>query len=735
MKDRVDYEGPTEMPDYLSDSPITTAADDQYGVIGFACALAKSLLQPERPAGTVLAINGPWGSGKTSIINLIRSEIEKAQCIDHRVQEQKLVLTEFKCWWFRGEDALMLAFLQHLAGMLKDSLGDKAKAYVTSVSRSLLQATGTVGTSLAAATKIPWFGFAGAAGLLDKWLFPDKTLDKVFADLASLLKEADRRFIVVIDDIDRLSLDESLAIFRLVKSVGDLPNVSYLLAFDRDLAEAAVQKKYPSEGPHFLEKIIQASFDIPIPSQTDLNQAILARVGEIIGDITASQKTRFGNLFFDVVSPYVTSPRHVARLAGAISVTWPAVGKNVHPADFLALETLRLYEPKLFKAVRAKRHLVTGVRDDGDRRARDDELVALLLQEVLEPRRPQAKVALQRLFPRLEDIGYGAQSLEGWDVDRRVCVQKHFDTYVRLALSDETLAVDAIPELIKRAGDIPHVQRVFREAARQHRRNGSSYVPVYFDDLMRHGDQFARQDVGPFLRALFEIHDEIDLPEDAEKGFMAMANTTLRLHWLIRRLTREWPIEDRTAAYVEAIRTASLDWAVDFARSARADYKPHGDEQPAAPENCLVQEDAVAGVVDRALTLLRAAAQDGTLIANKNLLSHLYCWRRFNDNDAKEVRAWTDGLLRDDASVLRLMRAMMSESYTVGMGFRSLGDRVATPKLQVYARDDMDIVDPVVFRAALERIAAEDGTDQATIAEIRAFLQAWDRKREGRDDD
>jgi hypothetical protein len=75
------------------------------------------------------------------------------------------------------------------------------------------------------------------------------------------------------------------------------------------------------------------------------------------------------------------------------------------------------------------------------------------------------------------------------------------------------------------------------------------------------------------------------------------------------------------------------------------------------------------------------------------------------------------------------------DSYTVGPGFDSLGDRVATPTLQVYARDDMDIVDPVAFRAALERIAAEDGTDRTAIAEIRAFLQAWNRKRKGRDDD
>jgi predicted KAP-like P-loop ATPase len=85
---------------------------------------------------------------------------------------------------------------------------------------------------------------------------------------------------VIIDDIDRLSPEEAMAIFRMVKSVGHLPNITYLLVFDRELAEAAVKSKYPSEGPHFLEKIVQASFDVPAPNQTDLNGAILASTAD-----------------------------------------------------------------------------------------------------------------------------------------------------------------------------------------------------------------------------------------------------------------------------------------------------------------------------------------------------------------------------------------------------------------------------------------------------------------------
>ena len=176
-----------------------------------------------------------------------------------------------------------------------------------------------------------------------------ETVEKNFRKLAKILEKQDHRFLVIIDDIDRLSPDEALAVFRLVKSIGRLPNVMYLLAFERELAERIVQEQYPSEGPQYLEKIVQASFELPLPLQTDLNNAVLTAVSDICGSPNETQIRRIMNVFYDVVVPYITTPRHVARFQNAISVTWPAIANEVNLADFIALETLRLYEPGLFK--------------------------------------------------------------------------------------------------------------------------------------------------------------------------------------------------------------------------------------------------------------------------------------------------------------------------------------------------------------------------------------------------
>lgn len=351
---------------YFNDSPIEGAADDRYGVSSFADSIAKSIIRIPKPEGTTIALNGPWGSGKSSIVNLIRAAIAKTG-------DDKLVVSDFKCWWYRGEEALALAFLQNLHGTLRTTLGDKVKDLIPNITQRLLQAGPTIGAAVSLASGAPLTSLFASGSKFVSTFFPQgDTLEKTFQKLARILADEDRRFLVVIDDIDRLSPDEAIAIFRLVKSVGRLPNVMYLLVFDRELADKAVQDRFPSEGPHFLEKIVQAAFEVPAPLQTDLNQVVITAIHDICGDPEESQVVRTMNLFYDVAVPYMTTPRHVARYQNAISVTWPAVAGEVNLADFIALEALRLYEPGLFRAIRTRKHEACGcsVHDRGKKATR-----------------------------------------------------------------------------------------------------------------------------------------------------------------------------------------------------------------------------------------------------------------------------------------------------------------------------------------------------------------------------
>jgi predicted KAP-like P-loop ATPase len=708
------------MADYLSDSPIEDFGQDRYRVGPFAKALAQSFLKITKSVGTTIALHGPWGSGKSSVVNLMKCDLGTAN-------DSKLAVSEFKCWWFRGEEALALAFMQELHGILKNTLGDKVKGMMPAIARTLLQAGPAVGPTIATATGNPWFGLSGLTNLAAKFFPNGKTIEKLHAELSDVLAEHDRRFLIIIDDIDRLGPQEAMAIFRMVKSIGRLPNVMYLLVFDRALADKTVNDLYPSEGPHFLEKIIQASFELPMPLQSDLNSATLAIIEETCGKPEGDQILRIMNHFYDAVVPYLTTPRHVARLRNAIGLTWPAIANEINVADFITLETIRLYEPELFRHIRAHRESLCGTRSEGDPGGHDKARFAPFLRGVTEAHHDVARLALMRLFPRLEEMGYGSDFVRTWGTERRVCVRKHFDTYFRLALSEEALSKQDIDDLVQRAGDCAHVQVIMRRAARTQRKGGQSMVPVYLDELTTHARKVSKESVAALMGALFEVHDEIDMPSDAERGFMAMADTSLRFHWLIRQLTSDrFTIAERTEAYLAATERASLGWLVNFVQSARRDY--HREKVPQREEDCLVTREALEPLTRRAASAIATASQNGLLLGHKDLIGILYRWRDF-EGDAQVVRNWTSMLLGDDDAVVVLARHLTSQSWSHGMGgFGSLGDRVAIPTVQAQIDGSDVIIDMQTFRASLERIDREATIHAEKLAVVRTFLQAWDRR-------
>jgi predicted KAP-like P-loop ATPase len=717
------------MPEHYNDSPIENFGDDRYGVGRFARALARSLVSIKKPVGTTVALNGPWGSGKSSVVNLVRHEL-------NTINDDNLVVRDFKCWWYRGEEALALAFLQELHSTLKDNIGDQVKDLIPAITQKLLQAGPVIGTAVSLASGSPWAALIPGASKFVSAFFPNgKSLETTFKALSQLLENQDKRFLIIIDDIDRLSPDEAISIFRLVKSVGQLPNVVYLLVFDRLLADRAVEQKYPSEGPHFLEKIVQASFEIPIPVQTDLNNALLSSVERICGTPEKDQIKHTMNVFYDAVAPYISSPRHVVRFQNAIAVTWPAISGEVSVADFIALETLRLYEPSLFKAIRASKSLVCGTRQEGDPDRRDEGRFTQFLADVPEGRRETAKLALLRLFPRLEEMGYGTDFLQYWDADRRVCIERHFDTYFRLTLSDDALSSEKIKEFLARANDRAFVQEAMRNAAKSERRTGSSFVPLYLDELNTHALSIKKEHVQPLLTALFEIHDEIDLKKDTARGFMSMANTSLRYHWLIRRLTTErFTLNERSELYKAAIDSASLGWLVDFAASARSGHREREGRQKREDELLVRQED-LDFFSDRALQALRAAASDLSLLTHQDLIFLLYRWCDFMQGDASEVRKWTDGLMADPDALVALARGLTSQAWSMGMGgFGSLGDRVSVATTVAKIEADSGIIDVAAFRTALEDLISKQTIDESSLASVKEFLEAWDRKQASADD-
>ncbi len=451
----------------FNDQPIKNPEADRYGIAPFAQSLAKSIEKMHAPIGAVLAIHGAWGSGKSSAINLIRHYLHEDKAED----KAKVKIADFKCWWFRGEEALTVAFLSQLQTTLGQTLGEEGRKLLKRLKQQIFNASFLLKTGLTAASGQLGSAVEGFGEALEK-AFDDapESVEALYEEVMIQLREKKQRFLIIIDDIDRLSPDEALQMFRLVKSVGRLPNVIYLLALDRALAEKIVAERYPSEGAHYLEKIIQAGFEIPPPKGWALRDGLRQRLVEICGEPAETDWTRFENVLHDVVFPEMRTPRDVVRLENMLSVTWPAVSDEVDLADFIALETLRLKQPAIHRAIRENTDIVCArarPSDLGLRDAQSPSIKEAFLGSITDKGEQERYAkALTRIFPPLQ-AGSGylgsieiAFAIKEWQRQRRACSDKHFDTYFRFAIDDDVLLKREIDEIIEkiRSGDQGYVR-------------------------------------------------------------------------------------------------------------------------------------------------------------------------------------------------------------------------------------------------------------------------------------
>jgi len=705
-----------------ADLPISVPEQDQFGIDPFVQALARSIREMKTPNGVVIALNGPWGSGKSSAINLLKHHLREG------AEAGYLEIVNFNPWWFRGEEALILAFFRELYATTKQSLTAKAKKALPKLGARLLKAGGIItpaadmlgagGVGSIASGAMEWLG-----GLIED----DDSVEKLHAELAAALAGQNKRFVVLIDDIDRLSPDEALSVFRLVKSAGRLPSIIYVLAFDRLLAEKIVAERFPSEGPHYLEKIVQASFEIPLPNEASLHQHLLSKIFEISGTPEEGSLVHVMNLFHEVVAPEIHTPRDAVRFVNAFSITWPAVAGDVDLGDFLALEAYRLFRPTIYQAIRMNRPLLCGVSVSGlgQPSITHEQLDAQLIPSVADTAR--FRRGLMRLFPKLESIwsnvfhGGG----ERWAKQRRACVAEHFPTYFQLSLSDDVIPRREVETFLDHADDPAWISEALRAAAKTKRQDGGTRVAPLLDALTIHASEVPLKKIGALLSGVFAVVDDIDTEADQAKGF-SIGNNVLRTHWLIRALLLErTDLKARSKILMSAMKSASLGWLVDLACSAWGDYHPREGKERKDEAKCLVTEIDAKQLKKAALKAIKHAARDGGLITHRDLASLLYRWRDLAADEGRAARRWTSARLKEDDAVAHLAAAFTSHSWSQGMGFNGLGDLVARRNDRAQVTSLHTIMDRDRFRRRIEQLAKELAKGSSESAIVRRFLDAW----------
>jgi predicted KAP-like P-loop ATPase len=160
-----------------SDRPIEQPADDRFGFAAYAEFVARPLLRMDGPNSLVVGIEGPWGYGKTSLLNLVQFTVEAAKA--GAPEAERPIFVRFNPWWIAGAQDLTAAFFREVAVPLDqalrkaESLGDKLRTLGARAGKALP----ILGSIAEAASLGLAPGLAGALGAVGSVLSPEDTLD------------------------------------------------------------------------------------------------------------------------------------------------------------------------------------------------------------------------------------------------------------------------------------------------------------------------------------------------------------------------------------------------------------------------------------------------------------------------------------------------------------------------------------------------------------------------------
>jgi predicted KAP-like P-loop ATPase len=688
----------------VGDNPIKKGDDDRLERRAGAANLARDIREVDAVEGYVLGIVGPWGSGKTSVINMIREFL---------ADEPALVCVDFNPWVFSGTDDLVQAFFREISAQLKvksDQLADVAKTI------------DTYGDLLAPVTLLP---FVGA------WFSRLRGASKVYAELhekrrgsineqrgkvAERLAHLETPIVVVIDDIDRLESSEIRDIFKLVRLTASFPNIVYVLAFDRQRVEEALTQS-GFDGRAYLEKIIQLGWDVPAVPDSVLLRQLGEGLQAGLDDLDIPERFNedaWPDVLMEIVRPLIKNMRDVRRYAATVRSKARTLQGQVELVDIMGLEAIRLFLPQVFQAIVDGRAGLT-TTSSGYAANYQDEVLKQQVLAILEECQSQPRVVralIERLFPAgLRHIGgtnYGSDWLHQWLMGRRVAHPDVLAAYLEHVANDSMQAFGLAEQAFSLLEDEEKLEELLRGYEIAKLQDAVAALEAFQDD-------YPATAVVPASRVLLNLMP--DLPERPQ-GMLSFTDTRLVVSRVVLRLLRRLDTPEQVMAAVTEILPAIHALTPKLELIRLVGYLEGAGHKLVSEEDARILEQGLREEIE--------AASPEQLATEQELLRLLYTPKQWKPGSVIHVDPAHTGLA---AAVLLGSRSVVRS--------QAMGNRAVRRTTRLHWDVLVEIFDGEEnLKMAIDNIRTMQGDDLTDAIELAdRYLAGWRPSEWGDDGD
>lgn len=424
---------------YFDDAALSSLEQDKLNRENFIDQLFQSICSYPQRDCLVIGLLGGWGSGKTSVVNILKNRIkERNGAVPFA--DQEIGIIDYSPWGLADANSMTFHFFDELCQSISKMHNSKIAAKkIARAASEYIDSMSVLPEPMSEAAR------AGAALLRGISADGGRSPVRLKGKIQKLLSGTNRRYLVIIDDIDRLSDASIASLFQLIACVADFTNITYLLCFDDGVVSKALGAVQHGDGFEYLGKIIQVPVHIPQTNRIRLIDEMTTRLQDQVGAFTEEEASRYQALIVHDELFDFKSLRDVKRLANLFLFRYSGLKRDLDPVDMLALCAIEISKPDLYEWIAKHPYELTNGRPYTFRSNDDweDEIRQRLARLAPDERLDEYFKAAQLLFPSFcHDLTYIPSSND--DCSKRIINESAFPNYFLLWVTPETLSADEV---------------------------------------------------------------------------------------------------------------------------------------------------------------------------------------------------------------------------------------------------------------------------------------------------
>jgi predicted KAP-like P-loop ATPase len=306
---------------FIDDESLGKNKEDELGYRNYADSIADKIKSSNFEKAFAIGINGKWGLGKTSFIDLLKRQLH----------HNNLLLVDFNPWNSHSPDAIIKDFFETIHEAIRPYHSSLARLMVTYADKLVSINDSEVSKTI-----------QGTVSAISG----HESLSSLYKDINDALKRLNKKLVIFIDDLDRLDKTEIVEVIRLVRNTANFHNTFFVVAYDRNYIAQALSEHNPYNHEAFLEKIFQIEIVLPYFDKDILKRKLAEKLKaafpvEIHKEIDEEIS---GTALFNSVylNEWLYSLRDVSRLANSLIVNLNKLIGEIEFSDYVRLEILRM---------------------------------------------------------------------------------------------------------------------------------------------------------------------------------------------------------------------------------------------------------------------------------------------------------------------------------------------------------------------------------------------------------